>query len=221
MTHILFDCPNMDRFYEELKDCIPPRSRVAVIAFSFYDDCVKDAASWNRVYRPGGKDYKETIEVFRPFGIEEEDVVFVNYFLDTKESAAEKIRSADVIYFTGGLPDRMLDRIREFDLEDLLLAHRGVVAGYSAGAVIQLDRYHLSPDGDYPQFGYYEGLGYLSGFDLEVHYEHRPEQDASIAHVLREDKVPLYVLHTAKGGLVVKDGVIRTVGQVDVYPAST
>lgn len=220
MTHILFDCPNMDLFYEDLKDCLLPGSRVAVVAFSFYDDYVKDSTSWARVYGPGGKDYRETVQAFHPFGIREEDVVFVNYFLDTKESAAEKIRNADVIYFTGGLPDRMMDRIREFELTEPLLAHQGVVAGYSAGAVIQLDRYHLSPDGDYPEFGYYEGLPYLRGFDLEVHYEHRPEQDDSIARVLREDKIPLYVLHTAKGGLVVKDGVIRTVGHVDIYPKS-
>ncbi len=40
-----------------------------------------------------------------------------------KKSAAEKIRNADIIYFLGGLPDRMMDRIKEFELIDVLTQH--------------------------------------------------------------------------------------------------
>lgn len=217
MVNILFDCPNLDDFYEDLKDIFSPEQRVAVIAFSFYDDYVTDAASWERVYGKGvGRCYFETIEPLGVFGIPEENITFINYFTDTKESAAQKVRDADVLYFTGGLPDRMMDRIREFDLCDVLMEHKGVVVGYSAGAVIQLAEYHLSPDDDYPAFGYYEGLPYLDGFSLEVHYEHKPWQDESVRRVLAQKKQPVYILHTAKGGVVVEDGKIRTVGKIDL-----
>ena len=30
---------------------------------------------------------------------------------------------------------------------------------------------YLSPDDDYPEFKYYEGLPYLNDFYMEVHYE--------------------------------------------------
>ena len=51
------------------------------------------------------------------------------YFTDTKETAAQKIKKADIIYFLGGLPDRMMDRIKEFDLYDILMQHDGILMG--------------------------------------------------------------------------------------------
>ena len=217
MVNILFDCPNIQDFREELKQYFSPATRVAVVAFSFYDDYVYSAERWASVYGEGGRDYEEITESFAAFGVPCENITFVNYFLDTNESAKSKIESADVIYFTGGLPDRMMDRIHEFDLEDVLLRHDGIVMGYSAGAVIQLDEYHLSPDADYPEFGYYKGLGYISGFHIEVHYEHKPTQDAAIKRVLGERGGTVYVTHTRRGGIVVDGKEMRTLGEVDVY----
>ena len=216
MVNILFDCPNIDDFYEELKEYFSPTDKVAVVAFSFYDDYVTDADMWEKVYGKGvGNCYFETVDSFKPFGIPEENFEFVNYFTDTHDSAVEKIRNADVIYFTGGLPDRMMDRIEEFDLVDVIMAHKGVVIGYSAGAVIQMKEYHLSPDADYPEFGYYHGIPFVNGFYLEVHYEHKPWQDESIRRVPLERGKPLYVLHTRCGGIVVENGQIKTIGKVD------
>ena len=217
MTNILFDCPNEGDFYEELKEYIPADGRVCVVALSYYDDAVYDAESWGRIHGPGGGIYEETVASFAVYGIPRESISFINYFADTKKEAEAKIAAADILYFPGGLPDRMMDRIGDMGIASALRAHRGLVMGYSAGAVIQLDSYHLSPDADYPAFGYYRGLGYLSGFALEVHYEGRATQDASIARVQRERGLPVYVSHTGKGGIVVKDGKIRTVGQVDIY----
>lgn len=39
----------------------------------------------------------------------------------------------------------MMDRIKEFDLYDILMQHDGILMGYSAGAVIQLAEYHCLP----------------------------------------------------------------------------
>lgn len=218
MVNILFDCPNLDDFYDELRQYFGEDSRVAVVAFSFYDNYVTDAQSWERVYGEGvGTCYFETVDSLARFGVRPENVSFINYFSDTPSSAREKILAANTVYFTGGLPDRMMDRIRDFGLTDVLLRFDGVIVGYSAGAVIQLREYHLSPDGDYPDFKYCEGLPYLDGFYLEVHYEHRTSQDESIARVLRERRAPVYVLNTRRGGIIVENGQIRTVGDVDVY----
>lgn len=217
MVNILFDCPNTEDFTEELSKYFRKDDKVAVVAFSFYDDCVYDAESWERIFGVGGNCYRETIDGLAPFGITPDNISFINYFTDTRETARQKIEEADVIYFTGGLPDRMMERIEEFDLTDMLLSHSGVVIGYSAGAVIQLNEYHLYPDGDYKDYGYYQGLPYLSGFYHEVHYEYKPEQDESIRRVLRERGKTVYVTHTRGGGIVVEDGKITTIGKVDIY----
>ena len=217
MVNILFDCPNTEDFVPELSRYINETDKVAVVAFSFYDDYVYDKPSWERVFGPGGNCYVETVDGLAPFGIKPESISFINYFSDTKESAAKKIKEANIIYFTGGLPDRMMDRIREFDLVDVLKKHTGVVIGYSAGAVIQMKEYHLYPDGDYSDFGYYEGLSYVDGFGLEVHYEYKPEQDESIRRFLSERGLTTYVTHTRKGGIVIDNGKITIVGKVDVY----
>ena len=118
-NNILFDCPNIDDFKEELCEYFSEESRVAVVAFSFYDDFVFDKESWERVYGRGiGNCYFETVDPLSVFGGKEENISFINYFTDTKETAKEKIKNANVIYFTGGLPDRMMDRIEEFELTD-------------------------------------------------------------------------------------------------------
>ena len=218
MVNILFDCPNISDFKEELSPYISKDSRVAVVAFSFYDDYVYDAESWMRVYGKGiGEGYFEVVDEFAAFGVPDANVTYINYFTDTKESAREKIERADIIYFTGGLPDRMMDRIEEFELVDTLKNFDGVVIGYSAGAVIQLKEYHLYPDGDYEDFGYYNGLGYIDNFYLEVHYEYKSEQDESVRRCLAERNLPIYVTHTLKGGVVVDNGSISLLGKVDVY----
>lgn len=218
MVNILFDCPNLDDFKEELREYFSKDSRVAVVAFSFYDDYVYDAASWEKVYGRGlGNCYFETVDALSAFGVSKENITFINYFTDTHESARDKIKNANVVYFTGGLPDRMMDRIKEFNLLDTLREFDGIAVGYSAGAVIQLAEYHLYPDGDYKDFEYYEGLDYLNSLYLEVHYEFKPEQNESIRRVLAERNLPVYVTHTRRGGVVVDNGRIKIIGKVDVY----
>ena len=218
MINILFDCPNIDDFYDELKHLFGARTRVCVIAFSYYDDYVYDAKSWEKVY---GKDlgncYFETVDSFAPFGVKAENISFINYFADTRESALEKIKSADVLYFTGGLPDRMMDRIRDFHLEDAIMQHGGIVMGYSAGAVIQLKEYHLYPDGDYTDFGYYEGLPMLKDFYLEVHYRGIDVQDESVKRCLLERGKPVYVTQDRGGGILIENGKIKLIGRVYLH----
>ena len=206
--------------FGELRPYIRPGDRAAVIAFSFRDNRVKTLADWNALYsREAGIYYGGITGGFAAYGIPEENVAFLNYFTDTPETARQKVENADILYFLGGLPDRMLDRIEEFRLRETLLKHRGVVMGYSAGAVIQLKEYHLSPDEDYPEFAYYRGLPYLDGFYVEVHYAGTETQDAAIRRVLAERGKPVYATALRAGALVAEDGRVRTIGDVRVFGA--
>ena len=220
MVNILLEGYEIDAtwLYEELKKYIKPIHKVAVVAFSFRDSRVKSLADWNVLYsKENGRFYGGIVGSFTAYGIPEENVSFINYFADTKESARKKIENADIVYFLGGLPDRMMDRIKEFELQDVLMKHNGIVMGYSAGAVIQLAEYHISPSDDYPEFGYYEGLPYLKDFYLEVHYEETASQKAAIEKVMTERKKTVYATSLMKGAILVDNGNIRLIGNVKEY----
>ena len=220
MVNILLEGYNIDApwLYDTLKNYIQPTYRVAVIAFSFRDSRVKSLKDWNALYsKDNGRFYGGIVGGFAAYGLSDDNISFVNYFTDTKESAKRKIENADIIYFLGGLPDRMMERIKEFDLQDVLTSHDGIVIGYSAGAVIQLAEYHLSPDDDYPEFMYYEGLPYLNDFYLEVHYEGTSSQNAAIQKVLEERKKTVYATALMNGAILVDNGLVKLLGDVKEY----
>ena len=207
-----------DCLYDELKEYIKPTSSVAVVAFSFRDERVKSISDWNLLYsRENGKYYKGITDGLMSYGIPEENVTFINYFSDTKESAKKKIEKADIVYFTGGLPDRMMERIEEFDMYDVLTEFNGIVMGYSAGALIQLSEYHITPDEDYSEFKYYKGLPYLNDFYLEVHYEGAEIQNDSIQRVIAERGKPVYATVLGNGAMLIDNGNIKLIGNVETY----
>lgn len=222
MINILLEGFDIDApwLYDELKKYIQPNHSVAVVAFSFRDNRVKSLSDWDALYgKENGKYHDGIVRSLTAYGISEDNITFINYFTDTRESAAQKIKAADIIYFTGGLPDRMMDRIKEFDLYDVLMQHEGILMGYSAGAVIQLSEYHLSPDDDYPEFKYYEGLPYLNDFYMEVHYEGTTVQDESIQRVLAERGKTVYATSLKAGAILVDDGSIKLLGDVKKFEA--
>lgn len=220
MINILLEGYDIDApwLYDELKNYIKPNYSVAVVAFSFRDSRVKSLSDWNVLYsKENGRFYDGIVGGFMSYGIAEDNIRFINYFTDTKEAAKQKIKEADIVYFLGGLPDRMMDRIKEFDLWDVLMQHNGIIMGYSAGAVIQLAEYHLQPDEDYSEFGYYEGLPYLDDFYMEVHYEGTAVQDESIKRVLFERGKTVYATAFRSGAILVDNGNIKLIGDIKVF----
>lgn len=220
MINILLEGYDIDALwlYDELKKYIKPTHSVAVVAFSFRDDRVKSITDWNLLYsKENGKYYDGIIGGFASYGIPEGNITFINYFTDTKESAAQKIKKADIVYFLGGLPDRMMERIQEFNLYEPLMKHDGIVMGYSAGAVIQLSEYHLSPDKDYPEFRYYNGLPYLNDFYIEVHYEDTDIQNESIQRVIAERGKPVYAPSHFSGAMLIDNRDIKLIGNVKTF----
>ena len=220
MVNILLEGYDIDApwLYDELKKYIQPHHSVAVVAFSFREDQVKSLSDWNTLYDKNfGKYYNAIAGGFAAYGILEEKITFINYFTDTKEIAAQKIKNADIVYFLGGLPDKTMDRIKEFNLYDTLMQHKGIVMGYSAGAVIQLAEYHLSPDNDYSEFSYYKGIPYLRDFYVEVHYEGTAVQNEAIQRVLAERGKTVYATVAQAGAILVDNGNVKLLGDVKVF----
>lgn len=220
MVNILLDGLNIESqwIYKELKSYIKKDYMVTVIPFSFRDNQVKNSDEWNTLYgKMDGKIYRKIVRGFSAYDIPEYNISFVNYFIDTKESAQQKIKRANIIYFTGGLPDRLMDRIKKFDLYDIIMEHNEVVMGYSAGALVQLEEYHLSPDEDYPDFKYCKGFPFLSDFYVEFHYKSTSVQNAAINHVLAERRKKVYAVEPDSGAILVENGNIHLIGNVQFF----
>lgn len=218
MINMLFSLYNFHESWakDSVAKYINSNDKVLIIPFSFYDTINSDD-EWQKEYsKTSGRDYKSVIAPFITYGIQEENIDWINYFKDTKENAKAKIRNSNIIFFTGGLPDKMMERLIEFDLVCELESFTGVIIGSSAGAVIQIAEYHLTPDGDYSTFSYYLGLNMINDFAIEVHYEGTDIQYESIKKVLHEKKDKIYAI-TNSGGIIVDNGQITALGDVQTF----
>lgn len=190
---------------------------VCVLAFSFFDD-TKNVQDWNKQYKKGqGIWYRSNTDVFGCYGIPEKDVHWINYFADSREQMLNTLVNSDVLMLPGGAPDLFMKRIKEKKLKRILKDYQGVVLGYSAGAMIQLDDYHITPDEDYPDFSWQKGLGMLQNMDVEVHYQASGHQKRFIEKARAEKGLPTYAVYE-KGG-VIADGKrpLSFFGQVDFF----
>lgn len=215
--HVLLSSSRIDEkwAYYNLKDRISKYDRVCVLAFSFYDD-TKNLDDWNRQYKPGqGIFYHENTDIFFKYGIKLDQICWVNYFMDSKEEMISKIKNSSILLLTGGAPDLMMKRIKEKGLKRIIKEYKGMVIGYSAGAMIQFDSYHITPDEDYHSFSYQTGLGYISGFDIEVHYCDSKKQRESIQKVKEEKQLNVYGIGE-DGGIIV-DECIHLFGYICTY----
>ena len=220
MVNVLLESYNLTEpfLYDALKPYIKPHHRVAIVAFSFLPSQATTLEQWLTMYgREEGMFYHWLVGPLMEFGIPEENITVVNYFADSKELAREKVENADILYFTGGLPDAMMDRLAEFELLDVLQSFDGLVLGCSAGAMIQLREYHITPDWDYPEFGYYNGLSWLQDFYVEVHYEGTDVQKECIHRVLRERGKPVYATFHDRGALMIEKGKITRLGETELF----
>jgi peptidase E len=203
--------------FSALKKYILPSHKVVIIPFSFYDQSFHSVETWRAAYgKIDGRYYSEIVNPLLSYGINEASIHWVNYFEDTKAEAKRKIQEADILYFTGGLPDKMMDRLIEFNLIDAIREHSGIVIGFSAGAMIQMGTYHVTPDEDYESFGFYRGLGLIDTFDIEVHFEHTRLQLDCIHKAIEKTGLPIYAMEE-NGALAVDHGKVTKLGRVHYY----
>lgn len=199
------------QIYEHAKTWIKSSDKVTILAFSFFDQYLVKEEDYHAYYDKGGEYYLKMIESFAPYGITEDQISWINYFIDNKESALKKIEDADIIYFPGGAPDQMMKRINAFGIKEALENKDKVYIGSSAGAMIQMHEYHMSPDPDYPHFSYEQGLNLCNGFSIEVHYRRRKKQKSALRKVFRAYRHPIYVIPD-DGALMVENNHITCLG---------
>jgi peptidase E len=212
MTHILMSRSILAK--EEvviyLKNYIRSDDKVLVIALSFFNHQVQNENDYHKLYEKNSEYYQKIINQFAPYGIKEENIVWLNYYHDQYEDAIKKINDADIIYFPGGAPDLMMKRIIEMGIKEVLEKQDKLFIGSSAGAMIQFKNYYISKDGDYKVFSYEKGLDLLSGFFIEVHYRRRKTQKSSMRKVFRAYKEDIYSIPD-DGMMIVNQNQIRPI----------
>lgn len=213
MTNILLNYYNFDGEWTEGKlEKYFREKKVLILPLAFRDCQACDNESFLSVYGKGGEKYDSILRPFLSYGLNEEDVSWLNPF-DRMSNFHQQIASADVLFFTGGMPEKALQRLQELEIAQDVKNFAGVVAGASAGAMLQLDRYHVTPDDDYDHYQLWNGLGLVSGIDLEVHYLSTPIQNQCTMRAINDLQRPVYQMWH-EGGLLVENGVVTILGNV-------
>lgn len=200
--------------YDHLLPYIQPHSKVTVLSLAYRDAEVSCHDSWCDKYAVGGTHYDKIIAPFVDFGISVDNITWVMPFVDSNEVAQDKIASSDVLLVCGGLPNRLMARMADMGIDSVVANYSGLVIGVSAGAMVMLDNYHITPDDDYDSYmSNMQGLGVVKGVDLEVHYTASDIQRQCIVEQLATHDAPIYAIYH-EGGLLVADGKITTMGRV-------
>lgn len=203
--------------FETLKNIIKPEYKVCMIPFAFHEEWIKNKEEWEKSYNKlNGEHYKNMALPFYDYGIDKDNITLVNYFTDNNESAKAKVYSSDIIFFTGGFPDKIIDRLSEFDLINAVEQHDGIKMGWSAGAMIQCYDYYISPDEDYPEFVYKKGLKCIEDFAVEVHYKNSESQNKSIEKYIRGKGKMVYTTER-QSAIIVDDREVILLGNAKVY----
>lgn len=198
--------------YENLKRILKKEDKVCICALTFFDD-TKTIEDWNRQFKKGqGYYYRLYQDVFKRYGIH--SIEWIEYFNDSYQQMKEKIERSSVLYIPGGAPDLFMKRIRECRIKKVLKNYKGIVIGVSAGAMVQLDCFHITPDDEYSDFQYMNGLGYLQDFDIEVHYTGSNQQKKYIKKVIEEKQIPVFGIKE-KGGMIIQNNQIECFGQIE------
>lgn len=206
-----------DWCFSEFQKYIKPAHKVVIVLFSFKNKDVYSNETWQSFYsKDEGRYYHGIVDSFKRYNINPNNIKWINYFTDSKITAEDMILEADIIYLTGGLPDLMMERLREFNLIKHIGEHKGVIIGFSAGALIQLNQYHLTPDEDYNEFKYYPGLNMINNIYVEVHFDHDKVQMDSIDRVIKDTNKPVYAIEE-DGAIIYINNEIVEVGKVHYF----
>ncbi len=191
-----------DFAYDVLCDIIQPWMCVTIIPFSYHECWIDSEEQFDEHFMEGCDEFEDIVKEFNNYGISRDNIQILHYYRDDVDTCKEKISQSDILFLTGGYPDRFLYRIDEKQIRSDIQMFPGIIMGTSAGAMIQFDQYHVTPEEEGQDYEYHEGLGLLSGFDIEVHYEDSFEHLASLIIDLKLHDKPIFALPNW-GGMIV------------------
>lgn len=203
--------------FECFKDIIKPYMKVTYMPLAFHEDWVHNAAEWIEWYgRYVGSHYLQFTKPFTSFGISEDRIDYVNYYVDDTAAAIDKINNSDILIFAGGLPEKIIEHLNDMRLMETVYSYKGIIMGWSAGSMIQCEDYYISPDEDNPEYLRHQGLKGIRGFAVEVHYQGTPQQNESIERYIRETGNKVYTT-TDESAVIVEGENVILMGNAKEY----
>ena len=219
MINVLLNYYNFDGDWARpyLHNIFKSKPRVLIVPLAYRETQAWDNASFLSIYGKGGEKYDNILRPFLSYGYSEREITWLNPYDGSDH--AELVRNSDLLFFTGGMPEKAIARMAELGIVGTVQAFKGTVMGASAGAMLQLETYHVTPDEDYAQYGVWEGVGLVKGIDLEVHYLATALQNECTARAASETGLPVYQMWH-EGGLLIDNNRITLMGNVQtVYPS--
>lgn len=203
MKAILMSCNNCDREYafETVSKYIKPGMKVV---------CVPFASELNWQLKDDYDEYKERhFNVFKKFGVSEDNLDIVK-LIDSKDDIIDKLVEADVVFFSGGYMENALFIIDYLDLKYVFeyVKEAKIIMGESAGTLIMLDEYMEVPyvEDAYKHYKKKRGLGYISKFNLIVHYDKNNPKHVENKEKLKEMEKDKLVLCLSDESMLIIDG---------------
>lgn len=218
MTNILMSLFSEKEGWSSALEKYLAGKKVFILAFSFAAEYIHSSEEWIQAYgQPEGEYYRPMLKALTSYGVREEEISWGNYFEDSPRALQAKINEAEVLFLPGGAPDEFFDRLKEKNLIDAIQQFNGTILGFSAGAMVQIQDFHITEDDHYKEYSYHEGLDLLTDFDVEVHFEKDDStMQVSIQRCLKEKKKVVYGIGNA-GAVIVEGDSILTLGEVEKY----
>ena len=220
MTNVLLNYYNFDGEWARphLGKIFFSKPRVLILPLAYRETQAWDNESFLSIYGKGGEKYDNILRPFLSYGYTEQEIAWLNPY-NVSDHIAE-IQNADLLFFTGGMPEKAIARMQELGIVEAVQGFKGTVMGASAGAMLQLTTYHITPDEDYAEYGVWQGLGLVTGIDLEVHYLATDTQQQCTARAVKETGLPVYQMWH-EGGLLIENGKITVMGNVHLVGKAT
>ena len=215
MTNVLLNYYNFDGDWARphLEKLFKNRPHVLILPLAYRETQAWDYNSFLSIYGKDGEKYDNILRPFLAYGYAESEIEWLNPYDGANH--LQQVQNADLLFFTGGMPEKAIARMEQLGIVEAVKNFRGTVMGASAGAMLQLDTYHITPDEDYDSYGVWRGLGLVKGIDLEVHYLATDLQNSCTARAVKELNLPVYQMWH-EGGLLIEGDKVTVMGQVEI-----
>ncbi|MBQ2805256.1 MAG: peptidase S51, partial [Clostridia bacterium] len=110
--------------------------KVLILPLAFRENQAWDEQSFQQIYGVNGEKYQDIIRPFLAYGIAESDIQWLDFF-DQNTDPVSQINNADLLFFTGGMPEKAILRMHQLGIVEAVKNFQGVVMGASAGAMLQ------------------------------------------------------------------------------------
>ena len=139
----------------------------------------------------------------------------------------QKINDADIIYICGGDTVKLLDHVKEYNLEDLLLEayNKGtVIAGMSAGAILLSNKGFsdsLIIRGESDKYEFIKGLKFID-IAFCPHYNIDPKKNKELEEYLSNNNEEVYCLENNTALKIIDDriSIIKSDNKARAYKVS-